>query len=269
MEIASAPKTHAKFGMDIALFFKLKNKHHIRVMIHFESGYRKRMVCSRKVICLSVLLWLSNPMNNLWAASLGDKLAMLGYSDREITDIVSGKTRFGSIQSKYKMEMLGHEPARPSPMKSVLDFHLNTIPYGNKRLAERAKSYFSIIKDASEKTDLEKSILLAVIKVESDFNANALSPKGAMGLMQIMPGTASDLGLADPFDPVQNIHGGARYLSDCIHRFMDLKLGLAAYNAGPNLVAKLKRIPSIEETQDYVKNVMKYIRIYKRLNLPD
>ena len=226
------------------------------------------MVCSRKVICLFVLFYLSISMNNLWAASLGDKLAMLGYSDSEITDIVTGKKRFRSMQLKYKMEMLGHEPAKPSPIKSVLDFHLNTDAYGHKRLTEKARSYFDIIKDASEKTDLEESILLAVIKVESDFNANALSPKGAMGLMQIMPGTASDLGLADPFDPAQNIHGGARYLSDCINRFMDLKLGLAAYNAGPNLVAKLKRIPSMEETQNYVKNVMKYIAIYKRLNLP-
>ena len=101
--------------------------------------------------------------------------------------------------------------------------------------------------------------------MESDFNANALSPKGAMGLMQLMPGTASDLGLIDPFDPTQNIHGGAKYLSDCINRFMDLRLGLAAYNAGPNLVARLRRIPSIEETQNYVKNVVKYIEIYKHL----
>ncbi|HKI49071.1 MAG TPA: lytic transglycosylase domain-containing protein, partial [Desulfobacteria bacterium] len=66
-------------------------------------------------------------------------------------------------------------------------------------------------------------------------------------------------------DPAQNIYGGAKYLSDCINRFMDLRLGLAAYNAGPNLVARLKRIPSIEETQNYVKNVMKYVEIYSRL----
>jgi len=223
------------------------------------------MVFSRKVICLFCLFFLPTSVNTLWASSLGDKLAMLGYSDEEIANIVSGKRRFEAIQLKYKMEMLGFEDTRPSPMKSVLDFHLNATLEGRKGLKGNAKSYFNIIEDAAEKTNLEKSLLLAVIKVESDFNANALSPKGAMGLMQLMPGTANDLGLIDPFDPEQNIHGGAKYLSDCINRFMDLKLGLAAYNAGPNRVARLKRIPSIEETQNYVKNVMKYVKIYNRL----
>lgn len=225
------------------------------------------MVCSRKVICLFALLSLPASVNNLWASSLGDKLAMLGYSDEEIANVVSGKRHFNEIQSKYKMEMLGYDNTRPSPMKSVLQLNLRATPYGHKKLNEKAKSYFGIIAEAAERTNLEKSLLLAVIKVESDFDANALSPKGAMGLMQLMPGTASDLGLANPFDPAQNIHGGAKYLSNCINKFMDLRLGLAAYNAGPNLVAKLNRIPSIKETQNYVKKVMKYIDIYGRLNL--
>lgn len=236
-------------------------------MSNFEPEYRKKMIFSRKVICLFFLFYLPASLNNLWASSFGDKLAMLGYSDEEIANVVSGKKRFKAIQLKYKMEMLGFENTRPSPMSSVLHFHLNATAKGRKELEGNAKSYFNIIKDAAEKTNLEKSLLLAVIKVESDFNANALSPKGAMGLMQLMPGTANDLGLIDPFDPAQNIHGGAKYLSDCINRFMDLRLGLAAYNAGPNLVAKLKRIPSIEETQNYVKNVMKYVEIYNRLTL--
>jgi soluble lytic murein transglycosylase-like protein len=138
-------------------------------------------------------------VNNLWASSLGDKLAMMGYSDEEIANVVSGKKRFRAIQLKYKMEILGFEHTRPSPMNSVLDSHLNTTSEGRKELEGNAKSYFNIIKDAAEKTNLEKSLLMAVIKVESDFNANALSPKGAMGLMQLMPGTAYDLGLIDPF----------------------------------------------------------------------
>jgi soluble lytic murein transglycosylase-like protein len=234
-------------------------------MTNLVPEYRKKMVFSRKVICLFFLFYLPASVNNLWASSLGDKLAMMGYSDEEIANVVSGKKRFRAIQLKYKMEILGFENTRPSPMNSVLNFHLNTTSEGRKELEGNAKSYFNIIKDAAEKTNLEKSLLMAVIKVESDFNANALSPKGAMGLMQLMPGTANDLGLIDPFDPAQNIYGGAKYLSDCINRFMDLKLGLAAYNAGPNLVAKLKRIPSIEETQNYVKNVMKYVEIYSRL----
>jgi soluble lytic murein transglycosylase-like protein len=236
---------------------------------NFEFRIWEKMVCSRKVICLFVLLCLPVSMDNLWASSLSDKLAILGYSDEEIADVVSGKRHFKAMQLKYKMEMLGYDNTRPSPMKSVLYLKLRANPYGHEKLEKKAKSYFGIIADAAEKTNLEKSLLLAVIKVESDFNADALSPKGAMGLMQLMPGTANDLGLVNPFDPAQNIHGGAKYLSNCINKFMDLKLGLAAYNAGPNLVARLNRIPSIKETQNYVKNVMKYIEIYSHLNLPN
>ena len=107
-----------------------------------------------------------------------------------------------------------------------------------------ARPYLTIIKDAALKNDLVKSLILAVIKVESGFDSQAVSRKGAMGLMQLMPGTASDLGLTNPFDPVQNILGGAKYLSDCIKTFKDLGLALAAYNAGPGKVARLKRVPN-------------------------
>ena len=86
-----------------------------------------------------------------------------------------------------------------------------------------------------------------------------------MGLMQLMPDTASDLGVTDPFDPVQNIFGGAKYLSDCMETFKNLGLALAAYNAGPGKVAKLKRVPMIEETQQYVKDIIYYKKLYEGL----
>lgn len=83
--------------------------------------------------------------------------------------------------------------------------------------------------------------------------------------MQLMPGTASDLGVTNPFDPEQNIFGGAKYLSDCLKTFKDLNLALAAYNAGPSRVAKLRRVPMIEETQKYVKDVIYYKKLYDHL----
>jgi len=219
-----------------------------------------------RIVCLSALIFLLSSIPNIWAISLSDKLAMLGYSDGEIKEVVSGRTSLNTLEIRYQREMMGYDNSPPSPIKSVLFLYANPENRKVYLWEEAGKPYFDIIRDAARKSRLKESLLMAVIKVESNFKANALSPKGAIGLMQLMPGTARDLGLANPFDPSENIHGGAKYLSDCIDKFRSLELGLAAYNAGPNLVAKLKRIPSIEETQDYVKNVMKYIKIYEPMS---
>ena len=223
-------------------------------------------VNAKKLKSLLIFLCLVVYCHNAWAFPLRDKLVMLGYSEEEIRGIVSGRKSLKAIQLRYKIEMLGYEQTKSSPMRSILQDHPLSKKLADKGgLSEKEKYYLDIVQDAAEKNNIAKSVLLAVIKVESDFDANAVSPKGAMGLMQLMPGTADDLGVKDPFDPKENILGGAKYLSDCINSLMDLKLGLAAYNAGPNLVAKLNKIPSITETQNYVENVMKLIKFYEGL----
>ena len=96
------------------------------------------------------------------------------------------------------------------------------------------------------------------MRPESGFNPHAVSPKGAQGLMQLMPGTADLMGVQNPFDPEQNIAGGVGYLRHCLDRFgQSVPLAVAAYNAGPARVAKYQGVPSIPETQNFVKNVLK------------
>lgn len=112
-----------------------------------------------------------------------------------------------------------------------------------------------VIEQQAQSHDLDPNLVRAVIKQESGGKTNAVSPKGALGLMQLMPDTAGDLGV-DPNNPAENIVGGIRYLKQQIDRFGSIELGLAAYNAGPRRVQEAGGIPNIKETQDYVKNIM-------------
>ena len=117
----------------------------------------------------------------------------------------------------------------------------------------------SIFNAAGQKYDLSPDLLKAVAYVESTFRPHVVSRAGAMGIMQLMPGTAKYLGVDDPFDPEQNIMGGARYLRENLDRFEgDIKLALAAYNAGWPAVKKHGGIPPFRETQAYVPKVLGY-----------
>ncbi len=118
-------------------------------------------------------------------------------------------------------------------------------------------TYDNIIRDAAEAYNLDFSLIKAVISVESGFNPRAVSPKGARGLMQVMPSNFASLGIDDPYDPRENIMGGSKYLARMLATFNnDLDLALAAYNAGPGAVSSAGwRIPDIPETQSYVRRV--------------
>ena len=126
------------------------------------------------------------------------------------------------------------------------------------------KKYDDLITDASERFGVSFPLLKAIIKAESGFDPQAVSKKGAMGLMQIMPQNFKPLGLKDPFDPTQNINAGARYFRQLYDQFNGkLALSLAAYNAGPQAVERYKTIPPYEETEEYVRRVLKYYYNYK------
>lgn len=118
-------------------------------------------------------------------------------------------------------------------------------------------NYYPIISKKSKEHEIDPSLVTAVIKAESNWDHRAVSKKGAMGLMQLMPATASELQVRNPFDPEENIDGGTRYLRYLIERFNgNITLALAAYNAGPTTVEKYGSVPPISETKQYVKKVL-------------
>ncbi len=125
--------------------------------------------------------------------------------------------------------------------------------------------YDHVISEASQTHGVSFSLLKALIKTESDFNPRAVSKAGAMGLMQLMPENIRRLKVKDPFDPKDNVMGGTRYLKQLIHRFKGkLHLALAAYNAGPKVVEQYQRIPPYKETENFVKQVMKYYSLFNK-----
>jgi len=134
-----------------------------------------------------------------------------------------------------------------------------------KSFAGSSCEYDHIIKKCATKYGVDQNLVRAVIKVESDFNPSVVSRKGAQGLMQLMPETARDMQVSNVFNPQENIEGGVKYLRRLLDMFEnDLRLTLAAYNAGENVVKKYNlQIPPYRETQDYVKKVLRYFQEYK------
>ncbi|MBJ80489.1 MAG: lytic transglycosylase [Myxococcales bacterium] len=182
---------------------------------------------SQKILLLSLLLGILLPTTRFAKADLYQ------YKDSE------GNTHFSNNPRDERFKMVPIGPQGPG---------FSTIQ--NKR-------YDALIASAAAHYSLPAALIKAVIARESAFNPKAVSKAGAQGLMQIIPATAKEVGLKDPFDPVQNIFAGSRYLRILLNRFDgNLMASLAAYNAGPHQIKDAYGIPPFPETLNYVKRVL-------------
>jgi soluble lytic murein transglycosylase-like protein len=153
----------------------------------------------------------------------------------------------------------------PTAFASSLQAATNAPPPAAATTTGAATPFAAEIDAAAQRNGLDPALLRGLIRQESNFNAGARSPVGAIGLTQLMPATAAGLGVTNPSDPAQNIEGGAKYLKQQLDRFGgDVSKALAAYNAGPGAVQKYNGVPPYAETQNYVKNVTAYANEYRQ-----
>lgn len=165
------------------------------------------------------------------------------------------------IEGEKVYTNLCEKKIKPIPAKNVNVNSNNKNKQQTISLSTYTREYLEkIVEDKSNLYGLDAKLVKEIIKEESNWNVYATSPKGAMGVMQLMPSTALLLGVKNPYDPEENIDGGIRYMKYLLQRFNgNLNLALAAYNAGPNLVESLGRIPDIAETKQYVARIsMRY-----------
>lgn len=156
-------------------------------------------------------------------------------------------------------------PASTASVAPALAPTAAVLPSPKVTAATSHASLDQVVREASNRHQLDPDFVNSVIRAESNFQARAVSRKGAQGLMQLMPGTASQLGVADPFDPQANVEGGTAYLSQLLDQYHDDPIkALAAYNAGPNRVDQYHGVPPYMETRAYVARIVREYNAKKR-----
>lgn len=183
-----------------------------------------------------------------------------GYADIYAYTEENGVINFSNIPSEEPYKLYMRTPAVAADPSSIV----NSSESKHAHMVKH-KRFELYVQEAAQTFQVEAALLHAIITAESNYNAGALSRKGAIGLMQLMPGTAKQYGVSDPYDPNQNIQGGAQYLKYLMGLFNnDLQLVLAAYNAGENAVRRYgNRLPPYQETIRYVPKVLSYYQKYR------
>jgi soluble lytic murein transglycosylase-like protein len=173
--------------------------------------------------------------------------------------VIFGGCAYGQALYSYIDENGVQNFSNIAPLRTVYDLKISGTPepitppyFANPK----SKSFDPIIEKYSTEHQVDPSLIRSIIAQESGFNPKAVSPKGARGLMQLMPSTAASLGVKNSFDPEQNIQGGIKHFRFLLNSFdNNLELSLAAFNAGQNLVQRLGRVPAIKETKEYVQSI--------------
>ena len=247
----------------------------------FATKSAARIAVKATFLCAIAVALLARPANAAELAILRN-----GFSIRHEHRLVMGtNTRLflaaddSSFTDVPTEEITGYEKdlTLPVPLPAPADAHASiSVPFGSAK-AEAANSWPAksastksgsakfvpapalnqVVNSASAAYHLDPDLVNSVIHAESGFNSRAVSPKGARGLMQLMPGTANQLGVNDAFDPQANVTGGSRYLRELLERYnFDLVKALAAYNAGPQRVEQYRGVPPFRETRAYVARIV-------------
>ncbi|MGN7387058.1 lytic transglycosylase domain-containing protein [Sporosarcina sp. SAFN-015] len=196
--------------------------------------------------------------SSLFSVMINDLLnGMTEDSTRTETFPIQSFGMLGGLESMNSLQYAGSNNVYvPNGLQSAI---FNSQALNSETSVPAGENNFTVfIKRAAETYSLPENLISSVIKQESNFNSSAVSGAGAMGLMQLMPGTARLLGVQDGFDPEQNIMGGAKYLRQMLDQFGNVEMALAAYNAGPGNVRKYGGIPPFKETEQYVSKVLNY-----------
>jgi soluble lytic murein transglycosylase-like protein len=192
----------------------------------------------------------------LSALMLSAAMPVLAHADIYSFTDAAGVTHFSNVPDDARFQLLVHSPMAEAGKAP-------TVPAVAARWLAKATTYDAAIERAARASTLKPALVRAIIVVESGFNPHAVSRKGALGLMQLLPATARRYGAFNALDPEQNIAAGTRYLAALLTRFdQDLELALAAYNAGEAAVERYgRRIPPFRETRLYVPNVLQVYRM--------
>jgi Transglycosylase SLT domain len=236
---------------------------------HLSAGGERGDTVSEEIT--SVLFGIRGHDNGEEVVHSGDEIPgeETKTSDEENTD--AGEMVIPGADSPETMDFVQAEPDPISRALSVLPSRLNLSarPVQMDPVSEHEETpelpFDHIIREVAERYDVEPSLVRAIIMAESSYNPMAVSRKGAIGLMQLMPRTAKALGVEDSFDPELNIDAGVRYFRQLLDQFDgDIKLAIAAYNAGSRKVRMYNGIPPFKYTRYYVAKVMEYHQLYQQ-----